>query len=103
MHGAKREKAVRLAIAGMGNCASSLIEGISYYAQHPEDRRGLLFPTLGGYAVADIEVVAAFDISRDKVGRPVDQAILQRPNNFVRIPGISAIENPTGVQRGPSL
>ena len=64
MHGKKREKAVRLAVAGMGNCASSLIEGISYYAQHPEDRRGLLFPTLGGYAVTDIEVVAAFDISR---------------------------------------
>src|SRR5438034_4734529 len=103
MYGSKREKAVRLAVAGMGNCASSLIEGISYYAQHPEDRRGLLFPTLGGYAVTDIEVVAAFDISREKVGRPVGQAMLQPPNNFVRIPGVSAIDNPTIVQRGPTL
>jgi myo-inositol-1-phosphate synthase len=87
----------------MGNCASSLIEGISYYSQHPEDRRGLLFPTLGGYAVTDIEVVAAFDISRDKVGRSIGEAMLQPPNNFVRISGVSAIENPTVVQRGPTL
>jgi myo-inositol-1-phosphate synthase len=43
----KRDKTIRLAVAGVGNCASSLIEGICYYRQHPEDEHGLLFPVLG--------------------------------------------------------
>ena len=103
MNSAKRNQAVRLAVAGVGNCSSSLIEGISYYRQHPEDQGGLLFPLLGGYSISDIEVVAAFDISREKVGRPLCQAILQPPNNFVRIPGAIEVDNLTVVQRGPTL
>ena len=103
MNSAKREKAVRLAIAGIGNCASSLIEGISYYREHAEDERGLLFPILGGYSVRDIDIVAAFDISREKVGHPLSQAILQPPNNFVRIPGEMKVDDRIVVQRGPTL
>ena len=99
----KRDKAIRLAVAGVGNCASSLIEGISFYRQHPEDERGLLFPSLGGYSVRDIDVVAAFDISGAKVGRPLCDAILQAPNNFVRIPGDIKVDEPIVVQRGPTL
>ncbi len=49
---------IRVAITGLGNCASALIEGISYYAQHPENSEGLIFPKLCGYTVCDIEVVA---------------------------------------------
>ena len=81
----KRDKAIRLAVAGVGNCASSLIEGISFYRQHPEDERGLLFPSLGGYSIRDIDVVAAFDISSAKVGRPLRDAILARdePAHFL--------------------
>lgn len=98
----QRNNTIRLAIAGVGNCASSLIEGIAYHRQHADDIRGLLFPRLGGYAVGDIEVVAAFDISRDKVGRPLRDAIHQPPNNSVRILGIG-IDNETLVRRAPSL
>src|SRR5437867_9272033 len=102
MNSTRRNKTIRLAVAGVGNCASSLIEGISYYRQHPEDKRGLLFPVLGGYSIGDIDVVAAFDISRDKVGRSLAEAMGQPPNNFVRIPGVE-VDNLTVVQRGPTL
>ena len=103
MNEAGTGKAIRLAVAGIGNCASSLIEGIAYYRQHPDDQRGLLFPVLGGYSVHAIEVVAAFDIALGKVGRPLGEAILQPPNNFVRIPGHPRVDSPTVVERGPSL
>jgi myo-inositol-1-phosphate synthase len=93
---------IRLGIVGMGNCASSLIEGISYYRQHPESDEGLLFPCLGGYSVREIELVAAFDISARKVGQPVRQAIYQEPNNFSRIPGVT-VKNEVILQRGPTL
>ncbi|HLO18379.1 MAG TPA: inositol-3-phosphate synthase [Anaerolineales bacterium] len=93
---------IRVAIAGLGNCASSLIEGIHYYRQNPKLEIGLLFPTLSGYSVRDIEVVAAFDISSLKVGKLVKEAIYQSPNNFVRIPGVE-VECAPRVFRGPTL
>lgn len=102
MRSSLQENRIRLAIAGVGNCASSLIEGLAFYRQHPENDQGLLFPMLGGYSVRDIDVVAAFDISALKVGRPLREAIYQAPNNFVRIPGVRAPE-PVIVQRGPTL
>ena len=93
---------IHVAIAGLGNCASSLLEGIYYYRQNPGTHLGLLFPELGGYSVGDIEVVAAFDISARKVGRPICEAIYQEPNNFVRIEGVS-MDNDRTVLRGPTL
>jgi myo-inositol-1-phosphate synthase len=71
---------IRIAIAGVGNCASSLIQGIHYYGSGA-DTTGLLHPELGGYRVEDIEVVAAFDIDARKVGRPLEDAIFALPNN----------------------
>jgi myo-inositol-1-phosphate synthase len=71
---------IRIAIAGVGNCASSLAQGICFYRSNP-GAAGLLHPTLGGYGVGDIQVVAAFDIDRRKVGRPFGQAIFAAPNN----------------------
>jgi myo-inositol-1-phosphate synthase len=103
MNDMSRGSAVRLAIAGIGNCASSLIEGLSHYRQHPEDDGGLLFPVLGGYSARDIEVVAAFDVSALKVGLALGEAIYQPPNNFVRIPGAVKVEDRVVVQRGPTL
>jgi myo-inositol-1-phosphate synthase len=92
---------IRLAIAGVGNCASSLVQGIAYYASR-SDTAGLSCPELGGYRVGDIDVVAAFDIDRRKVGRPVEEAIFALPNNtkiFHReIPATGVI-----VQMGPVL
>src|SRR2546429_3208290 len=96
-----RNERIRLAIAGVGNCAGSLLEGIAYYRERDETP-GLLFPLLGGHAVNDIEVVAAYDVARDKVGCPVSEAIHQPPNNFVRIADVTVSER-TVVMRGPSL
>src|SRR5262249_4432664 len=92
---------IRLAIAGVGNCAGSLVEGIAYHREGNQTQ-GLLFPLLAGYAVGDIEVVAAFDVARDKVDRPFREAIHQPPNNFVRIPQLTVRES-TIVMRAPSL
>jgi len=93
---------IRVAVAGLGNCAASLIEGIYYYRQNPQQNSGLLFPTLCGYSVRDIEVVLAFDISRAKVGKLIREAIYQAPNNFVRIPEVQ-VDNFAPVLRGPTL
>jgi myo-inositol-1-phosphate synthase len=75
---------IRLAIAGVGNCASSLIQGIEYYKKHAfsENNKhiGLMHYDLGGYKPQDIEVVAAFDIDQRKVGKPLNEAIFAEPN-----------------------
>ena len=72
---------IRIAVVGIGNCASSLLQGIEYYKDKEEkDRVGLMHWDIGGYKPSDIEVVAAFDIDRRKVGREVNEAIFARPN-----------------------
>ncbi len=72
---------IKIAIVGIGNCASSLIQGIHYYAdKSAEDAIGLMHWNLGGYTPADIEVVAAFDVDRRKVGQDVADAIFAQPN-----------------------
>ncbi len=95
-------KRIRVAIAGLGNCAASLIEGLSFYRENPHINTGLLFPILRGYSVRDIDVVAAFDISCAKVGLAVREAIYQAPNNFVHIEGIH-VDSDAHVFRGPTL
>ncbi len=72
---------IKVAIAGIGNCASSLLQGIEYYRNNPEENLGLMHRDLGGFGPEDIEVVAAFDIDVRKVGRPLHEAIFARPNN----------------------
>src|SRR3989440_2211668 len=72
---------IRIAIAGIGNCASSLVQGIAWYASQNGAALGLMHADLGGYRVEDIAVVAAFDIDRRKVGRPLEEAIFALPNN----------------------
>jgi myo-inositol-1-phosphate synthase len=75
---------IRIAIAGVGNCASSLVQGIEHYRRmDPDDgdgALGLMHYNLGGYTPGDIRVVAAFDIDRRKVGKPVGEAIFSKPN-----------------------
>jgi myo-inositol-1-phosphate synthase len=102
MKAANSSRRIRLAIAGLGNCAASLIEGICFYHQHPANQRGLLFPLLAGYSVRDIDIVVAFDISQAKVGGTVQQAIYQPPNNFVRSSDV-VVDNAAPVLRGPTL
>ncbi|TRZ66936.1 MAG: inositol-3-phosphate synthase [Methanothrix sp.] len=73
-------KKIKLAIAGLGNCASSLIQGIEYYKHKDDDCIGLMHYDIGGYKPGDIEVVAAFDIDSRKVGKDVSEAIFMPPN-----------------------
>ncbi|MEW5910740.1 MAG: inositol-3-phosphate synthase, partial [Thermodesulfobacteriota bacterium] len=72
---------IKIAIAGVGNCASSLIQGFHYYRdKNPKDAIGLMHWDIGGYKPSDIEVVAAFDIDRRKVGKDINEAIFSEPN-----------------------
>ena len=80
---------VRIAIVGVGNCASSLVQGLQYYedADPSEKVPGLMHVELGGYHVRDVEVVAAFDVDAKKVGTDVAEAIFTEPNNTIRFAG----------------
>jgi len=72
---------IKIAVVGIGNCASSLIQGISYYQTKTEDEAiGLMHWNIGGYLPGDIEVVAAFDIDKRKIGKDVAEAIFAPPN-----------------------
>lgn len=72
---------IRLAIVGVGNCASALLQGIEYYrSPRDEPTAGLLHPDIGGYRLADIRPVAAFDVDPRKVGHPLEQAAFASPN-----------------------
>src|SRR3954469_19137185 len=94
---------VRVGIAGVGNCASSFVQGITYYtdALENEPAAGLMHAELGGYRPSDIAISAAFDISAAKVGRDVGEAIFAQPNNTARFAKVAK----TGVvvHRGPTL
>jgi myo-inositol-1-phosphate synthase len=71
---------IKIAISGVGNCASSLLQGIEYYRNNPGEDLGLMHRDLGGFTPEDIQVVAAFDIDVRKVGRPLHEAIFAPPN-----------------------
>ena len=77
---------IRVAIIGVGNCASSLVQGIEYYKAVKESDfiPGVMHVNLGGYHVRDIEFVAAFDIDKNKVGKDLSKAIFTRPNNTTK-------------------
>ncbi len=99
--GARRR--VRVAIVGVGNCASSLVQGVQFYRDAPEDQPipGLMHTVLGGYHVGDVEFTAAFDVDARKVGRDLAEAIAAEPNNtmtFAKVPHLGVT-----VQRGPTF
>lgn len=77
---ARGRRSIRVAIVGVGNCASSLVQGLQYYRRETNELIGLLHPEIGGYRVGDIVVAAAFDIDRRKVGRDVAEAVFAKPN-----------------------
>jgi len=94
---------VRVAIAGVGNCANSLVQGIQYYRDHTgPEIAGLMHDSVGGFRPGDIEFVAAFDVDRRKVGRPLEEAIFAKPNCAM---AIEKNLSPSGVtvQMGPVL
>ena len=94
---------LRVAIVGVGNCASSLVQGVHFYADaEPGDHvPGLMHVELGGYHVRDIEFVAAFDVDAKKVGRDLSEAIRSGENNTIQFADVPPLE--IVVQRGPTL
>jgi myo-inositol-1-phosphate synthase len=94
---------IRVAIVGIGNCASSLAQGIHYYRDAKEDENvpGLMHVKVGPYHIRDIKVVAAFDVDSNKVGRDVADAIWVEPNNTIKFSDVP--ETGVIVQRGPTM
>ena len=97
------DQKVRVAIIGVGNCASSFVQGVQYYrdASTTEDVPGLMHVQFGPYHVSDVEFVAAFDVDAKKVGFDLSEAIAASENNTIKIADVP----PTGVtvQRGPTM
>ncbi len=91
---------IKVAIAGVGNCASAIVQGVSYYGARGNDD-GLTYWKVGRYTPEDIEFVAAFDVSARKVGKDLSKAILEKPNNTLKVFDVPS----TGVEvkRGPLL
>jgi myo-inositol-1-phosphate synthase len=92
------DKKIRVAIIGVGNCASSLVQGIEFYKNAPEDQSvpGLMHVNLGGYHVRDIQFTAAFDVNETKVGKDLSEAIFAQPNNtfkFAEVPSLGVRVN----------
>jgi len=86
-HGnARLDDRVRVALVGVGNCANSLLQGVEYYKDSPDDQfvPGLMHVNLGGYHIRDIEFTAAFDVTKDKVGKDLSEAIWAHPNDTIR-------------------
>jgi len=77
---------VRVALVGVGNCANSLLQGVEYYKDSPDDQfvPGLMHVNLGGYHIRDIEFTAAFDVTTDKVGKDLSEAIWAHPNDTIK-------------------
>jgi len=71
---------IKIAIAGVGNCVSSLVQGLEYYRNGKKSSLGLMHYDLGGYTPKDIDIVSAFDIDARKVGKPLNEAIFAKPN-----------------------
>ncbi|MDO8670303.1 MAG: inositol-3-phosphate synthase [Dehalococcoidia bacterium] len=91
---------INVAIVGVGNCASSLVQGVHFYRDAKEDEfiPGLMHPNLGGYHIRDINFVAAFDIDINKVGKDLSEAIYAAPNNTLRFADVPKLN--VNVDRG---
>lgn len=85
---------IKVALAGVGNCASALVQGLAYYSNFSDGKEvlGLRRPVLAGYHPRDVEVVAAFDIDARKVGRDLSEAIFAEPNNTMRFAEVPRLD-----------
>ena len=92
---------IKVALIGVGNCASSFIQGIQYYSKTKADQLGLRNPTLAGLTPKDIEVVAAFDVDDRKVGKDLSEAIFAKPNNAPKVCDVPKLG--VKVAKGPLL
>ena len=87
-------KKIRVAIAGVGNCASALVQGIQYYVSNKNDPIGLTAYNIGGFEPGDIEFVAAFDVVDSKVDRDLSEALFSIPNNTPKIYNVEKLDVP---------
>lgn len=94
-------KKIKVALVGVGNCASSLVQGVSFYSQNRNVKTGLMHENFSGYEVSDIEFVAAFDVDKRKVGQDLSKAILQAPNCTKKFQDVEYLN--TKVMKGPVL
>lgn len=96
-------RSVRVAIVGVGNCASSLVQGVTFYRNAKPDQfvPGLMHVNLGGYHIRDIEFSAAFDVHQNKVGTDLSRAILAQPNNTIQFAKVKPLN--VRVHRGPTF
>ncbi|MBN1486621.1 MAG: inositol-3-phosphate synthase [Anaerolineae bacterium] len=94
------ERKIRVAIIGVGNCASALVQGVNFYKDAPDDAiiPGLMHPRLGPYHVGDIEFTAGIDIDINKVGKDLSEAIFTPPNNTIKFSDVPHLDVP--VYRG---
>ncbi|MCU1585905.1 MAG: inositol-3-phosphate synthase [Microbacteriaceae bacterium] len=94
---------LKVAIAGVGNCANALIQGVTFYAEADDSQvvPGLMHTRFGAYAIGDIEFVAAFDVDAEKVGVDLAEAMWASENNTLRFADVA--ETGVIVQRGPTL
>jgi myo-inositol-1-phosphate synthase len=93
---AEKSKKVRVAIIGVGNCASSFVQGVEFYKDASEDSEvpGLMHVNLGGYHIRDIEFTAAFDVVTSKVGKDLSEAIWAHPNNTIKFADVPHLNIP---------
>ena len=97
IHGKQKRKKVRVAIIGVGNCASSLVQGIQFYKNAPDDDArcpGIMHARLGGYHISDIEFTLGIDINITKVGKDLSEAIFAEPNNTYKFADVPKLNVP---------
>lgn len=86
-----KSKKIKVALVGIGNCASSLVQGVSFYSKLENTTVGLMHPNFAGYDVSDIQFVAAFDVDKRKVGKDLAEAIFQKPNCAKKFQGVELL------------
>jgi len=98
---------IKIAIAGVGNCSSALIQGVQYYIENPGDEIGLMYAEIGGYSAENIEFVCGFDVDARKVGQRLNKAIYAKPNCTMEVfpmgHDMSCIASGATVFRSPTL
>src|SRR5258705_12905067 len=97
---ARLDDRVRVALVGVGNCANSLLQGVEYYKDSPDDQfvPGLMHVNLGGNHIRDIELTAAFDVTTDKVGKDLSEAVRAPPTDTIKFAEVP--ETGIKVERG---
>lgn len=86
-----KSKKIKVALVGIGNCASSLVQGVSFYSRSENTTVGLMHPNFAGFNVSDIEFVVAFDVDKRKVGKDLAEAIFQEPNCTKKFQGVELL------------